>query len=375
MNNAKIKVVGVGGGGSNMVEHMIQNKIENIDTIVANTDIQALETSSAKVKIQLGEKLTKGLGAGMIPEKGEQSAVESYEELIQNLENNDIVFISAGLGGGTGTGAAPIVAKAAKEVGALTVAVVTKPFRFEGKKRNRLATEGLEKLREYTDSIIVIPNDKLLSIIDSSTGTKDAFKIVDEVLTRAVKGISDVIQLHGENDVNLDFADVRTIMNHKGIALMGIGEFKGEDSALMAIEQAINSPLLDDVNIDGSMGVLVNFYINPNYPLLEISKAMELIYENVDEDANVMFGTTTNDLIPIDEVKVTIIATGFEEKSLIKKTPINIIENNLNVKKEVKKDIVEEKLFDLRKKMINLTNIDYNNSEELELPSYTRKIN
>lgn len=379
---AKIKVVGVGGGGSNMVEHMIKNnKNSTIRTMIANTDIQSLNSSNSKEKIQLGLKTTRGLGCGMIPEIGNKSAEESREQLIDSLKDNDIVFIATGLGGGTGTGAAPIVAQVAKEVGALTIAVVTKPFKFEGKKRERLAKDGLEELVKHTDSIIVIPNEKLYSIIDSNVGIKDAFKIVDEVLARAVKGITDVIQMHGTSDINLDFADVRTIMNYKGHALMGIGEAKGENAAFNAIEKAISSPLLDDVEIDGAMGVLVNFYINPNYPLLEISRAMEIIYSNVDEDANVMFGTTTNEDMGIDEVKITLIATGFneEKKELLKpiNKPIEYIRENSQKQNETRtfkesniKPQIDSKIFDIRKKMFSINNnFEIDNLEE---PTYLR---
>lgn len=379
MQVAKIKVVGVGGGGSNMIEFLNKKELKTVETTIINTDFQALETSTTKEKIQIGIKSTKGLGAGMIPSKGMEAAEENYEDVKEKLKGYDIVFIATGLGGGTGTGAAPIVAKVAKEVGALTIGVVTKPFLFEGKKRMALAEEGLTKLKEYTDSIIVIPNNKLTSIIDSSVGIKDAFKIVDEVLAKAVIGISDVIQLHGTNDVNLDFADVKTIMEYKGIALMGIGESKGENAAFMAIEKAVNSPLLEEINIDGAMGILVNFYINPKYPLLDITNSMNLIYENVDENANVMFGTTTNENIHLDEVKVTIIATGFEKNNLNN----NLDNNNLvkNDKNYIIKNIkelnnsnnnVDDKLSNIRQKLLNISLPNHEDEQTLENPSYKR---
>jgi len=377
MQIAKIKVVGVGGGGSNMIEFLNTKGLKTVETTIVNTDFQALETSSTKEKIQIGIKSTKGLGAGMIPAKGMEAAEENYDDLKEKLKGYDIVFIATGLGGGTGTGAAPIIAKVAKEVGALTIGVVTKPFLFEGKKRMALAEEGLSKLKEYTDSIIVIPNNKLTSIIDSSIGIKDAFKIVDEVLAKAVIGISDVIQLHGTNDVNLDFADVKTIMEYKGIALMGIGESKGENAAFMAIEKAVNSPLLEEINIDGAMGILVNFYINPKYPLLDITNSMNLIYENVDENANVMFGTTTNESIPIDEVKVTIIATGFE-KNNINKNIYNNLEtmknyNITNVKElNNNNNNVDDKLSNIRQKLLNISLPNHEDEQTLENPSYKR---
>ncbi|MDD3324903.1 MAG: cell division protein FtsZ [Sulfurospirillaceae bacterium] len=312
---AKIKVIGVGGGGGNMVNHMIREGIEGIDLIVANTDAQALEHSLAKTKIQLGEKKTKGLGAGMKPDIGRESALESYEEIKSALENSDIVFIASGFGGGTGTGAAPIIAQAAKEVGALTVSVVTKPFKFEGNRRSDLADKGLNELKKESDSIVVIPNDKLLSIIDKRMGIKDSFKIVDDVLSRAVSGMSLVVLSSGQSDINLDFADVRTIMSHKGMALMGVGESIGEDAAVEAIKSAIESPLLDNMSINGALGVLVHFHIPPTCPLNDIGQAMDVVYNSVHSDADVIFGTTTDETMEEGSVKVTIVATGFEKKT------------------------------------------------------------
>ncbi|NPA28638.1 MAG: cell division protein FtsZ [Epsilonproteobacteria bacterium] len=313
VSGAKIKAIGVGGGGGNMINHMITQGIEGIDMIVANTDAQALETSKAAQKIQLGEKVTRGLGAGMKPEIGQEAAMESYEEIKEVLDGADIVFISSGLGGGTGTGAAPIIAQAAKETGALTVSVVTKPFRFEGRKRMKLAEAGLEQLKKESDSIIVIPNEKLLSIVDRNFGVKESFKMVDNILARAVSGISNVILSKGEHDINLDFADVKTVMSHKGLALMGVGEATGPSAAYEAIKNAIESPLLDNMDINGAMGVLVHFYIHPEYPLLEIGEAMTIVEDNADEEAHVIFGTTTDPNLAPDEVKITIVATGFEQ--------------------------------------------------------------
>ena len=312
LSGAKIKAIGVGGGGGNMINHMIHQGIDGIDLIVANTDAQALEASKAAYKIQLGEKLTKGLGAGMRPEVGQESALESFDTIKEVLAGADIVFVSSGLGGGTGTGAAPIIAQAAKEVGALTVSVVTKPFRFEGRKRMKLAEQGLEQLKKESDSIIVIPNEKLLSIVDKNLGIKESFKLVDNILSRAVSGISNVIVSRGEHDINLDFADVNTVMSHRGLALMGVGEASGQSAAYEAIKNAIESPLLDSMDIKGAMGVLVHFHIHPEYPILEISEAMSIVEDNADEDAHVIFGTTTDESLSVDEVKITIVATGFE---------------------------------------------------------------
>ncbi len=312
-NGAKIKAIGVGGGGGNMINHMISEGINSIDLIVANTDSQALDTSLAPYKMQLGINATKGLGAGMVPDKGREAALESFEEIKTMLEGSDIVFISAGLGGGTGTGAAPIIAQAAKEIGALTVSIVTSPFKFEGRKRTKLAKEGLEELKRESDSIIVVPNEKLLSIVEKNLGIKESFRMVDDILAQAVGGISKVILSHGDNDINLDFADVKTVMGHRGLALMGAGYSSGTNAAYDAAKAAIESPLLDNISIDGAMGVLVHFDIHPDYPIMEIGEAMSIVEESADEDASVIFGTTTNEKMDIDEVRITIIATGFED--------------------------------------------------------------
>ena len=316
-NGAKIKAIGVGGGGGNMINHMISEGIHTIDLIVANTDAQALDSSIAPYKMQLGINATRGLGAGMVPDKGREAALESFEDIKEMLDGSDIVFISAGLGGGTGTGAAPIIAQAAKEIGALTVSIVTSPFKFEGRKRTKLAKEGLEELKRESDSIIVVPNEKLLSIVEKNLGIKESFRMVDDILAQAVGGISKVILSHGDNDINLDFADVKTVMNHRGLALMGTGYSSGESAAYDAAKTAIESPLLDNISIDGAMGVLVQFDIHPDYPLNGISEAMEIIYDSADEDADVIFGTTTNDSMELDEVKITIVATGFEDKNVV----------------------------------------------------------
>ena len=327
-NGAKIKAIGVGGGGGNMINHMISEGINTIDLIVANTDAQALDSSLAPFKMQLGMNATRGLGAGMVPDKGREAALESFEDIKAMLEGSDIVFISAGLGGGTGTGAAPIIAQAAKEVGALTVSIVTSPFKFEGRKRTKLAKEGLEELKRESDSIIVVPNEKLLSIVEKNLGIKESFRMVDDILAQAVGGISKVILSHGDNDINLDFADVKTVMNHRGLALMGTGYSSGAAAAYDAAKMAIESPLLDNISIDGAMGVLVQFDIHPDYPLNGISEAMEIIYESADEDADVIFGTTTNEAMDIDEVKITIVATGFEDKNAIAE-PVSKRQNTL----------------------------------------------
>ncbi|MFY9081513.1 cell division protein FtsZ, partial [Aliarcobacter butzleri] len=302
--------------GCNMINHMIDEGSHKIDLIVANTDLKVLHVSKAPKKIELGHKLNNGFGAGMDPEVGRNSALESYEEIKETLKGSDIVFVAAGLGGGTGTGAAAIIAKAAREVGALTVSVVTKPFSFEGKMRAGLANLGLEELKKVSDSLIVISNDKLTEIVDASLGIKNAFKIVDNILYQAVNGMSEVILNPGSGaDINADFADVKTIMKHKGIALMGIGKAKGEEATQRALENAINSPLLEKVPLDGAKGILIHFTVNPEISLLAISDIMETVHEKVDQNAQIIFGTTTDATFDRDEVKITIIATGFESKN------------------------------------------------------------
>jgi cell division protein FtsZ len=333
--SAKIAVIGVGGGGCNMINHMINEGTHKIDLIVANTDLQVLNTSKAPKKIQLGVELTRGLGAGMRPEIGRDSALENFQEIKDSLEGADIVFIAAGLGGGTGTGAAAVVAKAAKEVDALTVSVVTKPFKWEGKKRTGLANLGLEELKKVSDSIIIIPNDRLRNIIDKSVGMKDAFKVVDDVLYQAVNGMSEVILKPGSDDINVDFADVKTIMQHKGIALMGIGKAKGENATDEALEQAIRSPLLDEISLSGAKGIMVHWTINPNVSLFAITDVMEKINDAVEGNPEIIFGTTTDENLATDEVKITIVATGFE-------SPDTIEEQHEEIKEQTQKPAVPQ---------------------------------
>ncbi|MDD3465803.1 MAG: cell division protein FtsZ [Campylobacterales bacterium] len=337
---AKIKVIGVGGGGCNMINHMINENVCGIDLVVANTDSQALDGSLAPTKIQLGAKLTRGLGAGMKPEVGKGAAEESYQEIKAILEGADMVFVAAGLGGGTGTGAAEVVAQAAKEVGALTVAVVTKPFIFEGQKRRKFADEGLVGVKQSCDSIVVIPNDKLLAIVDKNMGIKDSFRIVDNVLSRAVTGISGVILKHGDNDINLDFADLKTVMSHRGTALMGVGEANGNEAAYQAMKNAIESPLFDNISISGAMGVLVHFNMHPNYPLVQIQQAMSIVYESASADADVIFGTTTDENIDMDKVVITIVATGFEKEAMnnpIREVPQAAAQDRAQAVKSIRK--------------------------------------
>lgn len=314
VTGARIIAVGVGGGGGNMIGHMINEGVSGIEMMLINTDAQVLSETAAASKIQIGAKLTKGLGAGMKPEVGKDSALENYDEIRNALNGADIVFISAGLGGGTGTGAAPVVAQIAKEVGALTISIVTKPFMFEGKKRLKLAESGLEELKKESDSIVVIPNDKLLSIIDRKLGLKESFKIVDAVLAQAVSGTSGVILSSGDNDINLDFADLQTVMSHKGMALMGVGEHEGENAAYEAIKTAIESPLLDNMSINGALGVLVHFSMHPDFPMMELAEAMEVVHDSAHDEAEVIWGTSTDASLPENYVKITIVATGFEKE-------------------------------------------------------------
>jgi len=358
IKGARIVTVGVGGGGCNMIGHMINDSINGIEMIVANTDAQVLDSSRAQTKIQLGTKLTKGLGAGMKPEIGKDSALESHEDIRNALDGSDIVFIAAGLGGGTGTGAAPVIAQIAKEVGALTIAVVTKPFFFEGRKRAKLADAGLEELKKESDSIVVIPNDKLLATIDRKLGLKESFAIVDSVLAQAVSGTSGVILSHGENDINLDFADLRTVMSHRGMALMGMGEFTGENAAYEAIKIAIESPLLDNVSISGAMGVLVHFQMHPDFSMMELSDAMEVVHESADEDAEVIFGTTSDATLPTEFVRITLVATGFEKE----------LNKGANNESFVNESVQEQHL--VRPKMV--VNSDNLNEDTLEIPTYIR---
>ena len=304
---ANIKVIGVGGGGNNAVNRMVDNQIKGVQFLAVNTENQVLELSKADVTIQIGEKVTKGLGAGANPQIGEEAAQESREEITKALEGADMVFVTAGMGGGTGTGAAPIVAECAKEVGALTVGVVTKPFAFEGKRRRAAAEKGIEFLTQKVDTIIVIPNDKLLQVVDKKCSVSDAFSKADEVLRQGIKGISDLIQIPGL--INLDFADVKTIMTNQGEALMGIGEGTGENRAADAAKMAINSPLLE-TSIDGAKGILLNISGSSELGIFEVNEDAQIISDAADPDANIIFGSVIDESLG-DKVQVTVVATGF----------------------------------------------------------------
>ncbi len=321
-NSAKIKVVGVGGGGGNAVNTMISYCLRGVDFISANTDAQALGASSSPIKIQLGMEITKGLGAGSNPEIGRQSALESRDEIRPYLEGSDMIFITAGLGGGTGTGAAPIIAEIARECSVLTVAVVTKPFQFEGKKRNIQAEEGIAQLRDAVDTLIVVPNQRLLSLGGRSLSLLEAFKKADDILYQAVKGISDLILVPGL--INLDFADVKNIMSDMGMAVMGTGVAGGENRAIEAAQKAISSPLLEDNTIQGAHGILLNITGGPDMSLYEVNEASSLIQAEAHEDANIIFGTVIDENMK-DEIRITVIATGFDDNVVKKKqSPENV---------------------------------------------------
>ncbi len=303
-----IKVIGVGGGGSNAVNRMISVGLQNVQFIAVNTDLQALQNSRADIRLPLGTKLTGGLGAGGIPEVGEKAALEDKERIQDIIRGADMVFLTAGMGGGTGTGAAPVIASIAKDLGILTVAVVTKPFEFEGKKKMKLAEEGIRKLRQAVDTLIVIPNQHLLKIVDRKTPIKQAFLLADDVLRQGVQGISDLITKAGE--INIDFADVRTIMKGQGDALMGIGVGHGDNRAVDAATNAINNPLLEDAHIEGAKGILVNVTGGNDFTLSEYEEILRIITANADEDALIIAGNTIDETLD-DEIRVTVIATGF----------------------------------------------------------------
>jgi cell division protein FtsZ len=307
-SGARIKVIGIGGGGSNAVNRMVRVGLDGVEFMVANTDVQALRTNAASVKLQIGSKLTKGLGAGADPNVGRSAALEDTEKIIQALDGADMIFVTTGLGGGTGTGAAPVIASLASELGALTVAVVTKPFKFEGKKRQLQAERGLEALRECVDTIITIPNERLLTIIDRTTPLTEAFCTADDVLRQAIQGISDLILVPGL--INLDFADVKTIMSGMGFAMMGTGIAEGEDRAVDAARRAISSPLLEGASVNGARGVIINVTGGPDLSLVEVSDASTIVQQAADEDANIIFGAVVDPHLK-GKVKITVIATGF----------------------------------------------------------------
>ena len=355
-------MVGVGGAGCNAVNRMISSGIKNIHYIAANTDIQALSTSKAEIKITLGNKLTRGLGAGSDPDIGEKAALEDEERIRENLKGADMVFITAGMGGGTGTGASPIIAKTAKESGALTVGVVTTPFEFEGKRKHEVAQKGIEKLNANVDTLITIPNQVLLKIVEKKTTIVDALRMADDVLRQGVQGISDLITIPGI--INIDFADVKTIMREKGDAIMGIGENEGENAHIDAATKAINNPLLENTSIEGAKGILVNIAGGNNLTLLEYNEIMEIITRSADADANIIGGITFDHMLE-NRIKVTVVATGFNsvENNVYTET---IDEKNNNV------EVIPISIWETIGKKKNKV-MDQNFELDLETPTFLRE--
>ena len=358
--SAKIKVIGVGGGGSNAVNTMIQSGLTGTDFIVANTDAQALRTNSASIKIQLGEKITKGLGAGANPDVGKRSAIEDRDKIYETLNGADMIFITAGLGGGTGTGAAPIIAQVAKEIGALTVAVVTKPFAFEGKKRMMQAEEGLKELKSIVDTVITIPNQRLLAVAGKSTTMIEAFKKVDEVLHQAVKGISDLINVHGM--INVDFADVKAIMSEMGMALMGTGIAEGDNKALESAQKAIASPLLEDISIEGARGLLINVTGGADLSLFEVNEAIEKISAEAHPDATIIYGQVIDESMN-GKIMITVIATGFGKEY----NTANVT-NVTNIKKQVSNTADINNFNEAKAKYEDLSAASYSLDSDFEIP-------
>jgi cell division protein FtsZ len=350
--SAKIKVIGVGGAGGNAINNMIASKLVGVKFITSNTDSQALETSNAPIKIQLGEKLTEGLGAGANPEVGRQAALESEKAIRDALQDSHMVFITAGLGGGTGTGAAPIIAEICKDLKTLTVAVVTKPFSFEGKRRSRQADEGLERLKEVADTVITIPNDRLRGMATKNATMLEMFRRADEVLLHSVKGITDLIIMPGL--VNLDFADVKTTMSRAGMAIMGIGSASGENRATLAAERAISHPLLEDISIAGASGVLMNITSTSDLTMEEMTEASDRIYNEVGDEADIIWGTVVDDSLG-DEMRVTLIATGIGSSAT------------------KNQDIERRGELPLRGKVRDLTPADVNSANDLDVPTFIRR--
>ena len=347
--SAKIKVIGVGGAGGNAINNMIMSKLQGVKFITANTDAQSLELSNAPVKIQLGETLTEGLGAGANPEVGREAAIESKDAIINALEGSHMVFITAGFGGGTGTGAAPVIAEICKDIGALTVAVVTKPFSFEGKKRAKQAEEGIDALKQVVDTAITIPNDRLRGVASKNATMLEMFRKADEVLLHSVKGITDLIMMPGL--VNLDFADVKTTMSKAGMAIMGIGIASGDNRATMAAERAISHPLLEDISISGARGVLMNITSTSDLTMEEMTEASDRIYNEVGDDADIIWGAVVEDSLG-DEMRVTVIATGIGSEPEL---PANHIE------------------FARKGKVRDITQSDLQNAQNLDVPTFIRR--
>jgi len=381
---AKIKVIGVGGGGGNAVNTMIRNKVEGVEFITANTDAQALRRSEAAMKVQLGGQLTKGLGAGANPDIGRQAAEEDHQRLVELFEGSDMIFVAAGMGGGTGTGAAPVIAKAAKAAGALTVGVVTKPFTREGKQRMMRAEQGIAELREVVDSLVVVPNDRLLGLAGKHMSILDAFKPADDVLRQAVQGISDLITTEGL--INVDFADVRTVMSNRGMAMMGIGIAEGERRAAEAAHNAISSPLLEEVDISGAMGVLVNISGSSSMTMEEFEEASTIIHEKVHEDANIIVGLVIDESLG-EKIKITAIATGFGDTFDNKRKVTDIIQDRARALSQMsgkinrdvptyirnqQQEIVSPALRKQRE-LPSKTRDMFNDDEQFDIPTFLRR--
>ncbi len=370
---AKMKVVGIGGAGNNAINGMITSKLMGVDFIAINTDVQALEANRASLRIPIGRNITKGLGAGANPEIGKAAIEEDRESVASALKNADMVFITAGMGGGTGTGAAPIAAEIARETGALTVGIVTKPFLFEGPKRMQRAEQGIEELRQYVDTLIVIPNQRLLALVEKDTTLEQAFKIADNVLLQATKGISDLVNVPGL--INLDFADVRTIMSEMGDALMGVGEASGENRAIQAAHRAISSPLLEEINIAGARGVLINITARNDLSLTEVNEANQIIHEAAGDDANIIFGVVFDSNME-DRVQVTVIATGFNNKvdKLQHKSAERVI-NIITKEKEEEQSPVERRRVNTncQEHRLDKTRFDTYTMDELQVPTFMRR--
>lgn len=366
-NSIKITAVGVGGGGSNTINHLsIHGVHSNINLIALNTDKQHLDSTESHHKILIGEKVTRGFGAGMDPVIGRKSAEESYDQIKDALKNSNIIFIATGFGGGTGTGAAPVVARAAKEVGALTIAVVTKPFKFEGQNKQAVAEEGLRELKENVDAIIVIPNEKLLATVHKQLGAKDSFKLVDNVLAQAVNGISSIILNSSNGGINADYADLVKIMEFKGLALIGIGDQSGETSAMDAVREASESPLLDNISVKGAKGAIIYFEINENYPINMINEAAEIIQQQLDSTALYKVALAYNNQLADDQIKVTLVVTGFEKEVVVKENPE--ANNNVTIKQSVSSQGIKLR----RVSGSNESLFDIHDLGDLDSPSFLR---
>jgi cell division protein FtsZ len=370
-STARIKVIGIGGGGGNAVNTMIAYSLQGVDFIVANTDTQALGASVSPIKIQLGAEATRGLGAGANPDVGKQAAMEAKDRLREHLEGADMVFITAGLGGGTGTGAAPVIAEICKELDVLTVAVVTKPFQFEGKRRNYQAEEGVDELRRIVDTLIVVPNQRLLSLGGRNLSLLEAFKKADDILYHAVKGISDLIIIPGL--INLDFADVKNTMSSMGLAMMGTGTASGENRAIEAAQRAISSPLLEDNSIQGAHGVLLNITGGPDMSLFEVNEASSLIQAEAHEDANIIFGTVIDETMG-DEIRITVIATGFEDLNRRKNNLVNMPGMNGHKREDISKPAYLRKDRSIDQlPTVKMGMIEDNDDPDLEIPTFLRR--